>query len=139
MLSWIGDRVIDAVDRRSARVLMLISVFVIFGALDFVIGALISLTHATLLVHGTIDATVLGGLAALAAWLLLEAAKERRKRIALQMKESARLNHEIRNALEVIAQAGYLINDVVYGRAVSESIERIERSLRDRGDFGGKK
>lgn len=138
MLSWIGDRVVSAVDRRSARVVMLIAVFIVFGALDFVIGALVSLTHTTLLIHGTIDATVLGGLAALAAWLLLEAAKERRKRIALQMKESARLNHEIRNALDVIAQAGYLVNDVVYGRAIIESIERIKRSLRQRDDFGGK-
>jgi hypothetical protein len=50
-------------------------------------------------------------------------------RIRAQVQESARLNHEIRNGLEVIGQAGYLLNDVVYGRAIADSVERIRKSL----------
>jgi nitrogen-specific signal transduction histidine kinase len=68
-------------------------------------------------------------LAVVAAWFLFEAARERRARIRADIEKSAELNHEIRNALEVIGHAGYLLNDVVYGSAVAESVDRIKKSL----------
>jgi hypothetical protein len=62
-------------------------------------------------------------LAVPAAWLLLCGLSE--KGADQRRGTGVCLNHEIRNALELIGQAGYLLNNVVYGSAVSEGIEKI--------------
>lgn len=127
MLERIGDWVVGAVERRPARIALLLAIFVVFAMIEA--GIVVFAEHLPLISHGILDCTIHGGLALLAAWLLLEGARERRARIRAGIQQSAELNHEIRNALEVIGQAGYLVNDVVYGRAITESVERIRKTL----------
>ncbi len=70
------------------------------------------------------------GFAAFICWLVLEAAYERKQRVSRELERAARLNHDIRNALDVINSAGYLINDKIHGPAVVASVNRIDRVLK---------
>ena len=79
-----------------------------------------------------IDCVLLGAFAASIAWFLLEAALRERMRLRRELEEEARLNHEVRNALEVIGQAGYLISDVTLKSVVSDSVKKIDSILRQR-------
>lgn len=129
MLRKLGKLLNEAAERRSIQIAVALAVFMTLGGVDFAVGQLV-MALLSPIPHGVVDGVIVGGVAGAMTWLLLEAARERRARIRSQIEESARLNHEIRNALEVISQAGYLLNDLDYGPAVSESVERIKNSLR---------
>lgn len=137
MLRSLSDLIAEAVDKPSKQLVAVAAVFLVFGTIDFIAEWVISAAHLSQITHGVIDGTILGGVTALMIWILLQSARDRRRRIQAEIEQSARLNHEIRNALEVISHAGYLLNDVVYGRAVAESIDRIDKTLRERDPSDG--
>ncbi len=62
-------------------------------------------------------------------WLLLAGTRERRRRVREELKAIAELNHEIRNALQVIAYSPYLAQ--ANGRElVGASVDRIDLALK---------
>jgi signal transduction histidine kinase len=74
------------------------------------------------------DAILTGVFAALAVSAALEIASERRKILLQQVQTIANLNHELRNALEVILANEYL-TESSKGAAILESVQRIDRTL----------
>jgi len=129
VLAGVGQFIKRANVRTHGRVVLVCVIGVVFGFIDLVVDWILKQTD--LPISSTIvDGIILGCVAAFAAWFLLQAERERMKRVTRDVEQSAQLNHEIRNALEVITSAGYLLNDVVYGPAVSDSIDRINRSLK---------
>ncbi len=132
MIWRVGDFINKAAEDRKHQVALSVTISIILFAVDFVLEYLMASAQISIAAHATIEAILVAGCSGLSAWLLLEAARTRRRRLRRELQESARLNHEIRNALEVIAHAGYLVNDVVYGRAIADSVERIRKSLEDK-------
>lgn len=132
MLERIGRFVSNAADSRRLRLVVMAIVFIVFGSAAFTLAWILSATQLHPAAHGTIDSVILGGLAACSAWFFLEAAQRERIRLRRELEKEARLNHEIRNALEVIGQAGYLIRDVTLKRVVSDSVQRIDSILKER-------
>lgn len=79
--------------------------------------------------YATIDAIVIGCVAATIGALVLVGVRERRKRDIEHLRTVAELNHSVRNALEVIVHSHYLSrND--HTTEVLESVDRIDRTLR---------
>jgi signal transduction histidine kinase len=76
------------------------------------------------------DSVLTGVLAALAVCAVLVIARERRRYIRNELKSVANLNHELRNALEVLVCSEYLAESSK-GEAILESVERINRTLND--------
>lgn len=74
------------------------------------------------------DAIITAALTAALVWLLLMAVHLRRSQEQQQIRMAADLNHNVRNALEVIFNSGYL-RDIDKGTAILESVERIDRAL----------
>jgi hypothetical protein len=74
------------------------------------------------------DALITGALAAALVFLLRQSSDRRRQRVAEQLRAVADLNHNVRNALEVIIGSEYLPQPEKV-RLVLESVERIERTL----------
>jgi hypothetical protein len=132
MLERIGQFVTRAPERGVERILMLVAVFILFAGADFIVIWALILSSLPLAIHVIVDAIVLGGLASATAWFFLEAARSDRTRRTAELEKEARLNHEIRNALEVITHAGYLISDLRLKKAVSESVHRIDDILKER-------
>lgn len=74
------------------------------------------------------DAVLTGVLAGIGAWAGLMVTRERRKYVLKQVQTVAKLNHELRNALEVIIGNEYL-KESNKCDAILESVERINRTL----------
>lgn len=130
MLQQVGRFLLRAREKGPERIAVVIAVFVFFGGLDFVVEWVLDVTEIPLSAHGVVDGFIVGAFAALITWALYEAARKEKLRIRKALESEAQLNHEIRNALEVIGQAGYLISDVSLKNAVSESVHRIDSILK---------
>lgn len=129
MLERLGKFLGKAAEDRRARLWLAITFSLVVGLFDSVLNwYTISLP---LLPKYLIRGSITVGLAALTCWFALEATHERRQFVTEELERAARLNHHIRNALEVITSAGYLINDKTHGPAVAASVNRIDRVLKE--------
>ncbi len=75
------------------------------------------------------DAVVSAALSAALVWVLLMAVWVRRKQVEEGVEEVASLNHEVRNALQVIFASDYL-RQSDRAAAILESVERTDAALR---------
>jgi len=99
-----------------------------FGALEFVVHKGLTRLYAITHTVALIDAALVGSSFGLAVWVLLVANAERRRRIRQDLEQIAELNHEIRNALQVITHS-HFDAETKHRRMVLESVARIERVL----------
>ncbi len=132
MLERIGQFLTNSADTLRARIALMAIIFVVLGSADFIIEWGLTKAQVHLPAHGAIHGVIVGSIAALLSWFLCQAAGRERLRVRLQLEREARLNHEIRNALEVIGQAGYMIPDLKLKSVLSDSVKRIDLVLRQR-------
>ncbi len=81
---------------------------VLFGTFDFLVDMLMVKLAVPPGHHAGVQATIMGVGAGGAIWLILLGNRERRRRVADELRRVAELNHTVRNSLEVIAHAHYL-------------------------------
>ncbi len=74
------------------------------------------------------DAILSAALAAALVWVLLMGLRMRRKQVEEQLRAVADLNHNVRNALQVIFASDFLPQSD-RASAILESVERIDRTL----------
>jgi hypothetical protein len=132
MLERIGRSISNAVEKSRTRILVILFIFIVFGAAGFVVEWILDTTQLSVPAQGLVDGIIIGGGAAFTTWFLLTAARKERVRLRTELEQEAQLNHEIRNALEVIAHAGYLISDLNLKKVVSDSVNKIDAVLRER-------
>ena len=79
-----------------------------------------------------IESVLLCCAAALAPFLLLIAARERRRRVVDDLRRIAQLNHEVRNALQVIVYGEYesAATPTEHRTAILGNVEQIDKTLR---------
>lgn len=105
-----------------------VAAFVVAGSVKFaVVGLLLNFgVHRKYL--RLQDAALTGALAALLVSSALIAMAARRRYVLQQIQVVSNLNHELRNALEVILGSEYLPQSA-QAEAILESVNRIERTL----------
>jgi arginine exporter protein ArgO len=132
MFQQVGRFLLEAREKRRTRIAAIVIIFIVFGSVDFFVAWMVDATRLPLAAHGTVDGIIVGGGAAFTAWFALEAADRERQRITKGLEQEAQLNHDIRNALEVITQAGYLISDLDLKGVVRDSVTKIDSILKER-------
>jgi hypothetical protein len=89
----------------------------------------ITIAGAKTTAYAIVDASTVGTFAAVAAGALLSATRARRILVLKEMERVAELNHEVRNALQVIMHSHYgEVSD--HAAMVLESVQRIEKTLK---------
>jgi two-component sensor histidine kinase len=123
--SLIG-RASDSTQQRAITVL--ISAFA-FGALEFALH----MGLARLGVPALMDAAVAAGLCGLTfgllLWLFLAAIRERRRRVKEELDRISEVNHEIRNALQIITHSHFNA-EPQHRDMVLDSVTRIDAVLK---------
>jgi hypothetical protein len=76
-----------------------------------------------------LDASVVGMAGGLAGWVLLRGNRERRQRVRLELERISELNHEVRNALQVISHSHFDAKPE-HREMVFQSIDRIDAVLK---------
>lgn len=119
-------RVSDSPSQTSIAVLLAIPAF---GLTQFAFHLGLRRLGASPLADAAIDAALVGIFFGLVSWSFLTAIGERRIRVREDLKRIAELNHEIRNALEIITYSQF---DAESKRRsmVLESVNRIDVVLR---------
>jgi hypothetical protein len=101
---------------------------VLIGAVKFSAVSLLLYLHTPRTYLKLQDAVLTGLLAAAVVCVLLQGVNRRRKFVRREIQSVANLNHDLRNALEVIVGSEYL-SQWSQGDAILESVERIDRAL----------
>jgi hypothetical protein len=110
------------------RIAVVMSVL-IFGAVEGTVHELIAQLDMPPVSGALIDGILVGGSFGLAVWVLLVGNRERRMRVHEDLKRISELNHEIRNALEVIMHS-HFDADAKHRDIVMESVTRIDAVLK---------
>jgi hypothetical protein len=77
------------------------------------------------------DSLILGSLGALFVLLVLNAARDRHRKVQDDLRRIAELNHHTRNALQVIVYGEYSPHDAERRAAVLAGVEKIDTTLRE--------
>ncbi len=100
----------------------------LFGAVEFIVHEALARLALPPVAGASLDALLVGCAFGLALWVLLVGNRERRLRLRTELERIAELNHEIRNALEVIVRS-HFDADAKRRDLVMESVTRIETVL----------
>jgi hypothetical protein len=114
--------------RFQTRIAVAVSV-VCFAAIEFFAHFLLLYLRIPPLADAVADALLMGVAFGLAVWMLLVANRERRARVRQDLERIAEINHEIRNALQVIAHS-HFDADATRREMVMESVARIDDVLK---------
>jgi hypothetical protein len=125
MATLIG-RVTDTASHMMTAVLL---ASLLFSAVEFAFHVLLASLGMPPIRDAAIDGTLVGLSFGLVLWLFLAGVRERRARVKYELDRIAELNHEIRNALEVIAGA-HFDADAMRKTMVLDSVTRIEAALK---------
>jgi hypothetical protein len=113
----------------------MISAVLVFGASASFIQGVIHLVVKTLnmppLAQAFGNAIVLGVIAAFFALLVLTAARDRHHKVQDDLRMIAELNHQVRNALQVIVYGEYSPDKTSHRVAVLAGVEKIQSALRE--------
>ncbi len=115
--------------------LRITTVVVLFGAsaslMEYLIHLVVTTSSALPSVQALANSVILGFFAAFFGLLVLTAAGERRHKVRDDLRRIAELNHQVRNALQVIVYSEYSPNNSQHRAAVLEGVEKIEATLRE--------
>lgn len=125
ILSKLAQQAVATPSRRAAAVS---GAFVIAAVTKHVLVTTLIYFHSARFYLRAQDAVLTGALAALMVWALLEAVAARQRYVRKQIEVVANLNHELRNALQVIIGSEYLPK-TDKANAILESVERINQNL----------
>jgi hypothetical protein len=102
------------------------------GLLGYIIHIFVMRMNVSPQAQTGIEFSLLCCAAALAPFLLLTAARERRRRVVDDLRRIAQLNHEVRNALQVIVFGEYesAATPAAHRTAILGSVEQIDKTLR---------
>jgi hypothetical protein len=123
---WLTD-ISDSPRRLAAAIL---GCGLVFAALEFGTHTAVMQTQIPDFVHSVLDACIIGATTAAMALMLFVSARTRRRRVLEELRKVAELNHEVRNALQVIVDSQYLPQSE-QAATVVKSVDRIDSTLRD--------
>ena len=127
------ERTIGAVANSPLRIAVVVCVFGLSaGLLGYLLHIFVMRMNVSPQAQTGIESVLLCCAAALAPFLLLIAARERRRRVVDDLRRIAQLNHEVRNALQVIVYGEYesAATPTEHRTAILGSVEQIDKTLR---------
>jgi hypothetical protein len=126
----IAERLFVAMTRSRRR----LSLTVLFTwCVAFLSHGLFVWTATKTLEHGAallFDSAVSGIVAATLVWIVLVLAVQRRNRILRDLRIVAELNHNVRNALQILLGTSQTTRDAAQAETICDCVGRIEHTLR---------
>lgn len=101
----------------------------VFGLLEFAIHLMLAYAGAPAFTDAVFDTALCGITFGLLLWLLLAAIRERRQRLREELERISEVNHEIRNALQIITDSHFNA-DPTHRQMVLNSVNRIDAVLK---------
>jgi len=133
-------RVVVFVLRSTLRIRFAIAcAAILFGLFEFVVARWCLRADLAPNLQAALQACIVGSGAGIALWIGLLGIVERRRLLADQLRRVAKLNHVVRNCLELIVLAECVGEDHDHKAIVLECTQRIEQPLRELFPITGKR
>jgi len=129
MFTGVGRFIGNVSDKSSQRCLAVAASVFFFGAVEFTAHELLAQLDLPQLADALLDALLVGCCFAAAVWVVLVENRDRRARVRQDLERIAELNHEIRNALQVILHS-HFDADPKRREMILESVTRIDGVLK---------
>lgn len=129
MFPRLGRLVGNVSDSPSYRYAAAIFSVIVFGVIEFATHRGLAQLELPPFADAVMDAGLVGLSFGLAVWALLVGNCERRTRVRRDLERISELNHEIRNALQVIAHS-HFDADAAHRQMVMDSVARIDAVLK---------
>jgi hypothetical protein len=126
----VGSGIAALADSKRHIALFSLAIGACLAGLEIIVHEIVMTNQMSELTHATVDAVFVGGGSALFTVAWLSALRERRRRVREDMHKIGELNHEVRNALEIIVASQYGL-DSERARVVLQSVDRIDRTLKE--------
>lgn len=126
----IGKWVAELTDSRLNTAIAALAVGAVAALIEYVTHTAHTFAHVSEGTWAFADACVIGVAVTLLVWFLFAATRIRRRYILEHVRRVAELNHEVRNALQVIVDAQY-VSRTPQTDAVMDSVQRIDHTLRE--------
>ena len=126
-----GQLLIQVTERSWSRILFSISVALCVVVIKVVVHQSLTANPELRKLATIGDVIAVGAFIFLLTFIELTIVRERRLRVLRNMNTVAELNHHVRNALQAIQYAAYSSSDQSQLQVINESIDRIERILRE--------
>lgn len=130
MLVQIGEFIGRISDRLDSLVAASCMVAIAFWFFDYSLEIELAESGVRPEVHAELLALLVGLGAGFAAFALLLSRRERRRMIYDELRRVAELNHQLRNALEIIADAHYIAENETHRRLILETVESMDTNLK---------
>ncbi len=129
MFSTLGRLVGHMSDRSSHTLVAVGAAVAFFAAVEFIVHEVLARLALPPLTGAVLDASLVGCSFGFAVWVLLLGNRERRLRVRMELERIAELNHEIRNALQIIIDSHFDSNPTRRDM-VLESVSRVDAALK---------
>lgn len=116
-------------ERQRERRLVALSAFLTFAGMHFALGLLLEIVAPGMFHKWLVDSLCTAAVGALLVWIILRVSANQRKVIREELRRVAELNHNVRNALQVIAAAQHFEHLDEQHAAVNASVSRIDETL----------
>lgn len=126
-----GNRIASLCDSRVGFLCTTAFAALLAGCTEFLVHEALTRLAAPEVLHAALDAVLMGLATAVITSFLLLAIRERHRRMLQEVRRVAELNHNVRNALQVIVHNQYLPKSEQDADAILESVQRIDDSLRE--------
>jgi MFS superfamily sulfate permease-like transporter len=129
MFHHLGSLIGEVSDRPANTVVAAVLTALAFGLFQFAFQMGLARLGVSPLADAVLDAVLCGLFFGLLIWIFLLGIRERRARVRKELERISELNHEIRNALEIITHS-HFDAEAPHRAMVLDSVNRIDTVLR---------
>ena len=131
MLDRLGTFLVEVSDTRRGRVLLVLAIAAIATALEYLshVAIISYVSHPGL--ARLLDSITIGIAIAIITSIEVKAVQQRRRKVLDDMRVVRELNHEVRNALQIISYAARVPETEQQVAIIDESIARIDSTLKE--------
>jgi two-component sensor histidine kinase len=129
MFRQLGTLIGHVSDTAANTALTVMLCSLVFGSIEFAVHLLLARFGVPALTDAVFDAALCGVSFGLLLWLLLAAIRERRMRVREELLRISEVNHEVRNALQIITHSHFNA-EPQHREMVLESVSRIDAVLK---------
>ncbi len=129
MLKRLGNFLVETTDDALGRALLVYSIGLLAGLIAFAADATIE--HFSPRYASGLVAMIIGLAFGIITYIEVQAVQQRRRKVLDELRVVAKLNHNVRNALQSIQYAAHLSTSSDNLQIINESVRRIDDTLRE--------
>jgi len=130
MLAGLGESIGRISDRKSWSLLFSLGITAFVGLFAFSVELSLEAGGVSHDIRAAVQASIVGTGTGVVSYLLLAARRERRNMVRAELSRVAELNHHLRNSLQIIVGAHYIVQDEEHAQMMLRTVQAMDQVLK---------